>query len=335
MNLVPDRLGLADVVAEYWEKRAVRKIRLRDLAYVRYAVPDLKLMESFLTDFGMARSAGTDDALYMRGTGSQHFIHVSERGAENKFLGCAFEVESYSDLEEASRNHGGSPIEKLTTPGGGTRVRLNSPSGHTIDLVFGMTPLAKIDSRPSYQLNVATARPRLNQAVRQRAAAVPVSRLGHTVLWVPDGAAEADWFCAHFNLTPSDYICIPARPEPIAIGAFLRYDRGSEFVEHHCLLINQSKHFGCHHSSYEVADLDAVCAGHEYLLSKGWKLDAGVGRHLLGSLIYDYWLDPFGNRIEHYTDTDIINDKHVPTRFVGRADETTQWGMAPPSSFFD
>ena len=75
--------------------------------------------------------------------------------------------------------------------------------------------------------------------------------------------------------------------------------------------------------------------GHDHLLGSGWNLDSGVGRHLLGSLIYDYWLDPFGNRVEHYTDMDMLTENHEPVMFSGTADETTQWGKPVPLSFFD
>ena len=190
----------------------------------------------------------------------------------------------------------------------------------------------RMDPRALQQaISQATALP----DVRQRAQATPVLRIGHFVLRVKDAGSELKWFMDHFALVESDYICAPGDPDPIVKGTFLRYARGMEFVEHHCILINESALHGCHHSSYEVLDLDAVLAGHDFLVQKGWNLDAGVGRHHLGSLIYDYWLDPFGNRIEHYTDTDLINDDYKPVYFVGGAHETTQWGMAPPPSFFD
>ncbi len=311
------------------------RIHLNDVAYVAYEVPDLELLEQFLTDFGMTRAALEHDALYMRGAGPRPYIHVSKRGETSRFLGAAFEVESRRDLELASEIAGASQIVPIEEPGGGERVTLLTPNGHTIWLEFGATAVRPSATRKPYPLNVSTEHARFNRAVRQKIENVPVLRIGHFVLWVKDAAAEVAWMREHFNLTPSDYICVPGDPEPIEIGTFLRYARGGEFVEHHCLLITQSSSFGCHHSSFEVLDLDAVQAGHEYLAQMGWTLDAGVGRHLLGSLIYDYWLDPFGHRIEHYTDTDLVNDDHEPTRFVGSADQTTQWGMAPPPSFFD
>lgn len=311
------------------------RINIEDVAYTAYQITDLDLMERFLLDFGMTRSARTQDALFMRGTGANHHIHVSRLGLENRFLGGAFTVSHAAELEKATRIPGASAIEPITDPGGGYRVTLTTPNGHTIWLEHGVTRVQEIPVRRSYRMNFATEQLRYNGVVRQRPEATPVLRIGHFVLWVPDAATEIAWFMEHFALLPADYICAPAEPEPITVGTFLRLDRGKDFVEHHCILINQSKHFGCHHSSFEVLDLDAVTAGHDFLADRGWTLDAGVGRHYLGSLIYDYWLDPFGFRIEHYTDTDIINDEYVPVRFVGGAHETTQWGMAPPPTFFD
>lgn len=311
------------------------RVKLDWVAYASYQVTDLDLMERFLIDFGMMRSARTETALFMRGTGSNHHIHVSRLGATSKFLGAAFSVATRDQLELAATIPGASPIEVVKDPGGGERVTLTTPNGHSIWIEHGVAAVPERTIRRSYRLNFASEHLRLNGTVRQRPEATPVLRIGHFVLWVNDAASEVEWFRRYFELVPSDFICAPGDPDPIVKATFLRYDCGKEFVEHHCILVSESKNFGCHHSSYEVLDLDAVIAGHEHLVSNGWKLDAGYGRHYLGSLIYDYWLDPFGNRIEHYTDTDLVNDDYKPVHFVGEAHETTQWGMAPPPSFFD
>lgn len=309
------------------------RIKLQDVAYAAYQVPDLDVIERFLTDFGMLRSARTEDALYMRGMGSSHHIHVSRLGPDSRFLGAGWIVPDLAQLEFAATIPGATPIEEITEPGGGQRVTLTTPNGHKIWLEHGAAKVPELPARRSYRLNTFSDHMRLNSPVRQRAEPTPVLRFGHFVLWVADADAELQWFAKYFELIPSDYIC--GADENDVVGTFLRYDRGDDYVEHHCILINKSKNFGCHHTSYEVLDLDAVVAGHEYLVTNGWTLDAGYGRHYLGSLIYDYWLDPFGNRIEHYTDTDLVNDGYVPVRFVGDASETTQWGMAPPPTFFD
>ena len=53
-------------------------IKVTDLAYARFRAPDLDVMEAFLVDFGLVRSARTDTALYMRATDEDHHVHVTE-----------------------------------------------------------------------------------------------------------------------------------------------------------------------------------------------------------------------------------------------------------------
>ena len=309
-------------------------INCRELAYVTYRVTDLDVMESFLTDFGMTRSARSDNELYMRGAGTAHHVHVSIKGESNEFVGAAFEVDSEDDLVLAAEISNASPVEDIDGPAGGRRVRLTTPSGQRIDVVHGQREVEAVDSREPYQLNFFRHHRRLNQALRPKRAPSPVQRIGHFVLWSPEASADIEWFMEHFGLVASDYICLPG-DESHVLGAFLRFDRGAEYVDHHVLLISQSERQGCHHSSFEVTDIDSVFTGHEYLAQQGHNLDAGVGRHLLGSLVFDYWWDPFGNRIEHYTDADIVNESHVPTRFTGTAEETTQWGAVLEPAFFE
>lgn len=312
-------------------------VQIEDVGHVAYAVPDLEVAKRFLLDFGFEISAQTANTIYFRAASDRHHVYIAVKSSKSRFLGAAFDVASREDLINATEIPGASACEAISGPGGGERVTLLTPCGHTIWLEFGVARLCQTTPRPVFPLNFIGNAQRLNASVRQGAARVPVLRFGHFVLQVPDAKRETDWFVKHFNLLPSDFLGSEgdANREPQIFGAFLRFDRGSEFVDHHCLLVNQSKHFGCHHSSFEVSDLDAVMAGHEYLVRKGYQLNAGVGRHMLGSLIYDYWLDPFGQRIEHFTDPDVINDQFVPTYFNGSADETTQWGMAPDPSFFD
>ena len=66
------------------------------------------------------------------------------------------------------------------------------------------------------------------------------------------------------------------------------------------------------HVSYEVSSLDDVWKGHMQLKTKAefknerYEIAWGVGRHVLGSHIYDYWHDPYGHVHEHMSDGDRI-----------------------------
>ncbi len=44
-----------------------------------------------------------------------------------------------------------------------------------------------------------------------------------------------------------------------------------------------------HHTSYETHDFDTQVLGHDWLRHKGYENCWGVGRHVMGSQIFDYW----------------------------------------------
>jgi hypothetical protein len=53
-----------------------------------------------------------------------------------------------------------------------------------------------------------------------------------------------------------------------------------------------------HHCSFEVHDFDTQLLGHKWLAAKGYKSVWGVGRHILGSQIFDYWWDTSNYMVE-------------------------------------
>ena len=77
-------------------------IKVTDVAYARFRAPDLARMEGFLKDFGLTRSFRTETALYMRGTDSEHHLHITELG-QPAFLGFAFNAASEEDLQIISK----------------------------------------------------------------------------------------------------------------------------------------------------------------------------------------------------------------------------------------
>jgi len=309
-------------------------VRALEPLYVRYQVPDLGRAEAFLRDFGMQPAGREHERLFLRGHGGAPWLYEAVRGAEPRFLGAGFRMSDETDLAELAALEGSAPMQSVDAPGGGKRVRMRMDDGFEIDAVHGAAAAAPLAARDPIPLNTASAKPRRNRAVRIEQAAVPVMRLGHFVLHVRDHPAAVGWLSRRLGLIPSDYMGPPGDPAQAA-GTFLRVDRGEDPVDHHCMLVLGTEKPGVHHCSFEVEDLDAVMAGHDYLRSRGHTHDCGVGRHLLGSQIFDYWRDPFGFRIEHYTDGDVVDHKHRPTIFSGSADETTQWGARPPKDFFE
>lgn len=82
------------------------------------------------------------------------------------------------------------------------------------------------------------------------------------------------------------------------------------------------------HAAFEVVDFDDLMADNHHLQAKSYRHDWGVGRHILGSQAFDYWRDPWGHRVEHWTDGDLF-DAAVPANVT---DLPTMLGhqWAPP-----
>lgn len=309
-----------------------------DVAHVVYQATDLDRMAAFMADFGLRVAERRADALFMRAADPVPFVHATVRGTENRFVGGALRMASREDLEALSRLPGSGPVEPVTDqPGGGWRVRMHTPDGVRIDALWGQPSVETLPLRSPNPFNSGVAKQRVNGSLRPRREPGLAKRLGHFVLRVRDHELTRQWFRDRFGLLDADYLCVPG-DESQVIGTFVRCDRGEELVDHHAMLIVQSQNpndTGVHHCSFEMQDLDAVFGAHDHLVARGWRLECGVGRHLVGSQIFDYWKDPFGNRVEHYTDGDAVNHLYRPQRYAVPADETTQWGMDPPKEFFD
>ncbi len=86
------------------------------------------------------------------------------------------------------------------------------------------------------------------------------------------------------------------------------------------------------HAAFEVANLDDLMLGHQHLKSKGREAAWGVGRHILGSQVFDYWKDPFGNELEHWTDGDLLTAADAPQKVPVSELRSVQWGSPHPST---
>jgi catechol 2,3-dioxygenase-like lactoylglutathione lyase family enzyme len=303
-------------------------IKIQDIAYVRFSAPDLNEMEEFLTDFGMVRTERTGDALYMRGLDGDPFLHVTHRG-EPRFVAAGFEAASIQDLEILAREEKAS-IQRLDGPGGGSVVRLTDPNDFQIEVVAGRTAIARIEASAPAPTNDAHGTARLNALKRLGKGPSHVKRIGHCVLNVQNFRESEAWFKSRLGLITSDEINLGS-PEQV-LGAFLRCDRGPIPSDHHTLFLLGSGKPGFNHAAYEVADFDDLMCGHDLLTQKGRRHEWGVGRHLLGSQIFDYWRDPWGHTLEHWTDGDLLDAAWGSRTSSIQEVVATQWGPMPPKT---
>lgn len=308
-------------------------IQVQDIAYVRYQATDLEQMESFLGDFGLQRAARTPHALYMRAAGPLHHCHITEQGPANKHLGFGFLAGSAEDLERLAARVD-SRVEANPEPGGGLRVRFTDPAGFIVDVLHGQQTHAPLPTREALAFNSASQRERLGRTIRGKPQPSSVMRLGHLAVMVPDFARSHAFYQELLGLRASDTYW--AGTEDNEIAAFMSCRLGAQWTDHHTLALITAPDGQARfeHSAFEVLDLDDVMQGGEYLKARGYRHSWGVGRHIQGSQIFDYWRDPFGNKVEHWTDGDLVNEQSATGRAQISNEELSQWGPPVTPEFF-
>ncbi|HEX9396523.1 MAG TPA: VOC family protein [Burkholderiales bacterium] len=285
-------------------------MKVKDVQFITYRVPDLDLAERFLTDFGMVRATRTAQALEMRGAGTYAVIYRAELAPKAAFAHVSFE--------------------------GPQAAVLKDPDGYEIRVVTNVGKVKPLPLRTALEMNNPVRKVRLNGTQRPPAAPAPVLRMGHFILKVSDINRSIAWYQKELGLKVSDFVY--EGKEENKLIAFMRCDRGAEHTDHHTVGLAQvppGAPLGVHHASYETIDLDAVGMGGEWLKEKGWDKQHvwGIGRHCLGSQVFDYWRDPFGNMVEHFADGDLF-DASIPTtgHHVGK-ESLYMWGPAVPQEF--
>ncbi|KAK0247094.1 hypothetical protein B0A54_17762 [Friedmanniomyces endolithicus] len=362
---IPDleAIGPINLPLTTWQKQESidpnKQVKLVKLSHMRYQHPDLDQITTFLLDFGMqvAQRSSDGNRIWYRGYGTTPYVYYAQKGPK-KFLGGTFQVESHAELEKALRlpGAGKSSIEPLhEAPGGGSILTLHDPEGFPVNLMHGQEPTAKGEYPNKILLNDEVSKPRVRKFNRFTPGPAAVHKLGHYGLSVRDFPAQVKWYTHSFNLAPTDFLYVPAPPDTnpesiqdeekpeglqkdasrMDVAVFLHVDRGDDPVDHHTFFMSMNKASHVHHCSFEVHDYDTQHLGHQWLASKNYTSVWGIGRHILGSQIFDYWWDTTGNMIEHYADGDLVN-KDTPVAWNNAGDESLAvWGPEVPKWFLE
>lgn len=305
-------------------------VKATALAYLMFERPDLDKAEHFLTDFGLVVAHISDDTLYLRGSGPAPYCYRVKRAPKARFVGFGLCVESRAALEALARLPGASEVKSAAHPGGGECVVLTDPSGFTVEAIHGQAHADELPRRAPLTFNVGDAPLRINGTQRPPAIPPDIIKLGHVVLEVADFQATCAWYTQHFGFIPSD---VQVLPDGSPAVAFMRLDLGDTPADHHTLAMAQGLMPTYSHSAYEVVDADAVGMGQRVLRENGWKHAWGIGRHILGSQIFDYWEDPWGARHEHYCDGDLFTASQPTGIHPVSREAMSQWGEVMPATF--
>lgn len=297
-----------------------------DLQYVRFQVTDLKRQAQFLEEFGFS-VLRESDRIYARGTDTAPFAYSARSADEtdqtNNFIGLGFEVIDRRALERIAAIDG-TVIKDNPAPGGGLLTTLNDPDGNLVDVVCEQQKNNPLPLSARNALNTGEHRARTGERVALAEPDYSVKRLGHCVLNAANFRATEAWYKERFGLLTSDEIYTDS--EDRVLGAFLRCNRGETFVDHHTLFLVGTGKAGFNHAAFEVADWDTLMLGHDRLRDAGHEHRWGVGRHILGSQVFDYWRDPHGFTLEHFTDGDLFNESYGSNKAPVEDLLGTHWG---------
>ncbi|KAJ5198603.1 uncharacterized protein N7498_007720 [Penicillium cinerascens] len=287
----------------------LRCINLVRISHVYYTHRDINKARQFLEDFGFQEVKRVGKDTYYRGTGFEPFVYCAREGDEDEFGGAAFTVESEEDLEYASRTlPGASKITEFTdAPGSGLYVTFRDPADNfPFHLVYGQKCHDDVKTFPPLKFNFGT------------------------LACVTNFAKAFEFYTTRFNFKPSDLVYDGNGRD---ITTFLHLDRDSEKVDHHCFFFFEGSKSHVHHSYFETHNFDTQVLGHDWLRHKGYENCWGVGRHVMGSQIFDYWFDTSRFILEHYVDGDLVDDEHPINRSQASPDNLHVWGPDLPPEF--
>ncbi|MBB4683314.1 VOC family protein [Amycolatopsis jiangsuensis] len=302
-------------------------IKVTDLAWLEFEKPDLARAEVFARDFGFQVASREGDTLRLRGTFAGPPCLVIRRGPTSRFVGPAFFAAERADLVRLA-SATGTAVRRFGRDEPGEVVDLRDPSGFAVRVVHGVPDLPELPDQRALTLNFGSEGRRVNSPQRPPRAPSRVQRLGHVVLETRVFRRALDWYLDTLGMIASDFLFLPGQRDRGPTMAFLRCDRGSVPADHHTVAMHLGPSAQYVHSAYQVTDLDAIAAGGEYLKQRGYHRTWGIGRHIQGSQLFDYWHDPDRLMVEHFADGDLFDSSVEPGWAPMSASGLAQWG--PP-----
>ncbi|WP_406223630.1 VOC family protein [Streptomyces canus] len=305
-------------------------IKVADLAWLEFEKPDLERAEVFARDFGFGVAARTGTELWLRGTFAGTPCVVIRRGrGTSRFIGPAFRAAERDDLDRLARATG-ADVRDVGVPGGGKAVDLLDPSGFPVRVVHCGEPLPALPEQQPLLLNSGTEHRRTNATQRPPREPSRIQRLGHVVLETRVFAQALSWYLDTLGMIVSDFLFLDGQRDRGPTMAFVRCDLGSVPADHHTLAMHLGPGTGYVHSAYQVTDLDSIAAGGAYLKERDYRRSWGIGRHIQGSQLFDYWRDPDRFMLEHFADGDLFSCDVEPGWAPMSTSGLAQWG--PPAT---
>jgi hypothetical protein len=307
-------------------------IKVHDIAWLEFEKPDLTRAEAFARAFGFATVLRTDSELQLRGAEPGAPCVLIRLGATTRFRGIAFTAQDEDDLLRLEKATG-ARTHALPDSIGGLAVDLVDPSGIPVHIVAGTHQLEALPTQAPHTFNFGHDLNRVNATQRPPRVPTKVERLGHVVLQSTVYTKALNWYLDNLGMIVSDFQFFAGQRDRGPTMSFIRCDRGMSPADHHTLALALGPTNRYLHSAYQVCDLDALAAGGEYLKDRGYQRSWGIGRHIQGSQIFDYWRDPDGFLVEHFADGDMFDCTLEPGWAPLTASGLAQWGPRATNDF--
>ncbi len=307
-------------------------IKVLDLAWLEFEKPNLQRAEAFALAFGFTTLSCSADELQLRGTAAGSPCVIVRRAPRSRFVGAAFKAQDEADVLRLA-NATGAPSRRLPDSIGGVTVDLVDPSGIPVRVVAGAHELTELPAQKPHTFNFGHELRRANTTQRPPREPARVERLGHVVLQTNKYIEALNWYLDNLGMIVSDFLFFPGQRDRGPAMSFIRCDRGMTPADHHTLAMALGPANRYVHSAYQVCDLDALAAGGEHLKELGYQRSWGIGRHIQGSQIFDYWRDPDGFLVEHFSDGDMFDCTLEPGWAPFTASGLAQWGPAATMDF--
>lgn len=281
--------------------------RVSALRSVALNVPDLAVAEHFYTTiWHLDVVAKTEQAIYFRGTGSDHHLlalHQEEGPAQIRCVTLrARDASSLETIAQAAVDAGGrilQPLSPVTEPGGGVSISVVDPDGRIFEVVHG--------DELHNDSHEASDKP---------------IRLAHAVLNSHDVESTRRFMEAVFDFSLSDRT---------RIMAFMRCNN-----DHHSIALGDTDNDALNHIAFLMTDVDSVMRGGGRMRDAGFGIEWGPGRHGPGHNAFNYFVGPFDEVIEYTAEVQQIDDAYQtgqPSDWTWPPGRVDQWGIsAPPSA---
>ena len=156
---------------------------------------------------------------------------------------------------------------------------------------------------------------RMNKPFDPPRKALP-QRMGHVVYNIKraDQQKAADFYMKRLQFRMTDHTT--------DLGDFMRCNGSND--HHNLFMLLPPNHAAFNHVAFEVRDFDEIVFGGKNMKAKGWKPYAPPGRHILGSNLFWYFMNPSGGQTEYFADMDVMDD-NFETRNCEKSPGYSMW----------